>query len=213
MFSPIKIKIDLKDLPHKCTRTLLLPEDITMLQLHFLIQESFGWLNAHLFEFSDNKGKAAIRVGVPDDFEDDFDFIEMAAKQDASKVKLKEKFLEETQGKAFWYWYDFGDDWWHHIKFLKVSQKDLNQFKEAPICIKAEGKCPPEDVGGPWGYAEFLEIIKNKKHPEHKETRIWYGLEKDEKYDETFVNLEDINFLLDEFYHSENWKNNSYELF
>lgn len=213
MKTPIKLKIELKDLPHKCTRTLLVPEDINMLQLHFIIQESFGWLNAHLFEFCDVKWRAAIRVGVPDDLDDDFNFIEMTPKQDVSKVKLKKTFAEENDRKAFWYWYDFGDDWWHQVRFLKVSQKDLKQFDEAPMCIKAEGKCPPEDVGGVWGYAAFLEAIKDKKHPEHKALVKWYGLKRNEVYDENKVDLEKINLYLKDYYNSKEWNASLDDLF
>jgi hypothetical protein len=213
MSLPIKIKIDLTDLPHKCYRSLLVPENINMGQLHFMIQESFGWLNAHLFEFMDVKGRANIRAGIIDDFEDEFDFIEMAPKQDVFKVKLKETFLEENNAKAFWYWYDFGDDWWHRISFQKVTQKDLKLYKGIPLCVKAEGKCPPEDVGGSWGYENFLEAIKDPKHPEHTENREWYGLKKGEKYDETLISLENINTLLQEFYHSKRWNFKSFELF
>lgn len=211
MTSPIKLKIALKDLPHKCERTLLVPEDINMRQLHFIIQDSFGWLNAHLFEFTNAKVKQTIRVGMPDDFEmDSWSDIELNI---AHEVKLKETFLEEYQGKAFWYNYDFGDDWWHQISFLKLTQKDKEAYDGSPICIKAEGKCPPEDVGGSYGYREFLEIIKNKKHPEHKETRIWYGFEKGEKFDEIQVDLQRINLYLDDLYDTEHWEDTSYEFF
>jgi len=35
-----------------------------------------------------------------------------------------------------------------------------------PVCITGRRACPPEDVGGVWGYAEFLEAIRNADHPE-----------------------------------------------
>lgn len=209
MIQPLKLKIELKDLPHKSFRTLLVPDDINLRQLHFIIQTAFGWLNAHLFEFSDAKGRPTISVGMPDDL--DMEWIG-PPKRDAHKVKLKPTFLEENAAKAFWYNYDFGDDWWHRISFQKITQKDQNQFEGIPVCVKAEGKCPPEDVGGAWGYAEFLEIINDKNHPEYKETRTWCGLEKNEVFDETKVDLEGINVLLKEFYHSEHWNSESYEL-
>jgi hypothetical protein len=38
-----------------------------------------------------------------------------------------------------------------------------------PLLIDATGRCPPEDVGGPWGYAEFLEAIADPKHERHAE--------------------------------------------
>jgi len=209
MNAPIKIKIELTDLPHKCYRTLLVPQEINMRQLHFLIQISFGWFNAHLFEFKDAKWKSTISIGMPDD--EEMEWIG-PPKQDAHKVQLINTFLEENSGKPFWYWYDFGDDWWHQIKFLKVSQKDITHFNEAPICIKAEGKCPPEDVGGPWGYAGFLEVIKNKRHPEHQELKEWYGLEKGEVYDEMDVDMAAINLMLSNFYSSKAWKSKSYDI-
>lgn len=202
MNTPLKLKIALQDLPHKCERTLMVPDDINMRQLHFIIQEYFGWFNAHLFEFKDSKWKSTISVGMPDDVE--MEWIG-PPKQDAHTVSLKETFLKWNGAKPFWYWYDFGDDWWHKITFLKTSLKDLKQFEGSPKCLKAIGKCPPEDVGGPWGYAEFLEVIQNKKHPEHKEPG--------EVYDEHKVSLGAINQYLYDLYHSEGWQSNEYELF
>jgi hypothetical protein len=35
--------------------------------------------------------------------------------------------------------------------------------------------CPPEDVGGIFGYQEFCEAIKNPGHDRHKELTDWYG--------------------------------------
>tara|TARA_R110002124_G_scaffold146731_2_gene311990 strand:+ start:189 stop:818 length:630 start_codon:yes stop_codon:yes gene_type:complete len=205
----LKLKIALQDLPHKCERTLLVPDDINMRQLHFIIQESFGWFNAHLFEFKDAKWKSNISVGMPDHV--DMEWIG-PPKQDAHKVKLKQTFLKENNVKAFWYWYDFGDDWWHKISFLKVSQSDLRNYKGIPMCIKAEGKCPPEDIGGPWGYADFLDAIKDKEHPEHYEYKEWCGLEED-VYDENVVEKEKINTLLKKFHSSKEWKARTYVLY
>jgi hypothetical protein len=35
--------------------------------------------------------------------------------------------------------------------------------------------CPPEDSGGIRNYYDYLEILKDRKHPEYKESRIWVG--------------------------------------
>jgi hypothetical protein len=42
-----------------------------------------------------------------------------------------------------------------------------------PRLIEANGRCPPEDIGGPWGYAEFLEAIGDPKHERHAEFAQW----------------------------------------
>jgi len=205
MSKPIKLKIELKDMSHKIVRKVLVPDDITMYQLHLIIQDAMGWEHAHLFEFSDAKWKSTIRAGIPDDFDDDFDVFS-APKQDVFKTSLKKVFLEKTNAKPFWYWYDFGDDWWHRITFLKVSQKDLKTFEGAPICIEAIGKCPPEDCGGVWGYEEFLETIKDKSHPDHDEMKEWYGMDPEDEYDETTANFDKISFMLKDMYKSKQWK-------
>lgn len=44
-----------------------------------------------------------------------------------------------------------------------------------PICIKSKRNCLPEDIGGIWGYGEFLEAIKDKNHPSHEELLEWVG--------------------------------------
>lgn len=201
----LKLKIELQDLPHKVIRKVLVPENITMFQLHLVIQESVGWFNVHLFEYSDAKIRSEIRVGIPDEFDDDFESFGSAPKQNAFKILLKDSFLLENGAKPFWYWYDFGDDWWHKISFLKNSKKDKEQYQGAPLCIAAEGKCPPEDVGGSWGYAEFLKTIRNPSHPEYKESRKWYGLVTGEKYNELETDIDEINGMLQELYQSEEW--------
>ena len=33
----------------------------------------------------------------------------------------------------------------------------------------------PDDVGGVWGYADFLKAIRNSRHPEHDEMLEWAG--------------------------------------
>ena len=44
-----------------------------------------------------------------------------------------------------------------------------------PPLVKVSRRCPPEDCGGPWGYAEFLEAIKDPKHERHAELIEWIG--------------------------------------
>jgi len=48
-----------------------------------------------------------------------------------------------------------------------------------PRLIEAKGRCPPEDVRGPWGYAEFLDALKDSEHERHAEMLQWLGVEFD----------------------------------
>jgi hypothetical protein len=52
--------------------------------------------------------------------------------------------------------------------------------------------CPPEDCGGVSGFYNLLEIIGNKKHPEHEEMLEWLG----DDYDPEYFDKDEINELL-----------------
>jgi hypothetical protein len=43
------------------------------------------------------------------------------------------------------------------------------------MCLEGERACPPEDVGGPWGFVEYLEAIADPKHERHEELLEWRG--------------------------------------
>jgi hypothetical protein len=61
-----------------------------------------------------------------------------------------------------------------------------------PVCIKGKRACPPEDVGGVWGYDSFLEAIHDPNHEEHDSYLEWVGGE----FDPEAFNLDEINQAL-----------------
>ncbi len=66
----------------------------------------------------------------------------------------------------FRYLYDFGDGWEHDVVVVGPGG-------DRPGVVAGEGACPPEDVGGPHGYAEFRQGMADPEHPEHDELQIW----------------------------------------
>ena len=44
-----------------------------------------------------------------------------------------------------------------------------------PVCVEGARACPPEDVGGVWGYAGFVEAIQNPDHEDHEGMLEWAG--------------------------------------
>jgi hypothetical protein len=64
--------------------------------------------------------------------------------------------------------YDFGDGWRHEVVVLGSGG-------ERPGVASGEGACPPEDVGGPHGYAEFRQAIAEPAHSDHDRMRTWAG--------------------------------------
>ena len=71
-------------------------------------------------------------------------------------------------GAGFEYLYDFGDGWTHDIEVLGPGGP-------APGCLDGYGACPPEDCGGPAGYAELLDVLADPANTEHKHMRGWVG--------------------------------------
>jgi hypothetical protein len=104
----------------------------------------------------------------------------VAARAEERKWCEKDKCLYE---------YDFGDSWEHEVLVEKILPRE--QGKRYPVCLTGKRACPPEDCGGIWGYAEFLEAINDPQHPEHEEMREWVGGEFDaEAFDPDEVNRE-----------------------
>ncbi|HRV94457.1 MAG TPA: plasmid pRiA4b ORF-3 family protein, partial [Anaerolineae bacterium] len=87
----------------------------------------------------------------------------------------------------FVYEYDFGDSWEHVILVEKILPPEPGVHY--PRCIKGKRAGPPEDVGGIWGYEDFLEAIKDPKHPQHEAMLEWAGDDFDpEAFDMSGVN-------------------------
>lgn len=91
---------------------------------------------------------------------------------DACETPLS-RALSEPNFKTLRYTYDFGDDWRHTIKVERRFSAEL--WDEFPRLVDCKGRCPPEDIGGPWGYAEYLEAISDPVHPRHDEFIAWLG--------------------------------------
>ena len=77
-----------------------------------------------------------------------------------------------AEGDSMVYVYDLGDKWRHQVVLEKILPSDA---ATNPVCLDGERRCPPEDVGGPSGYDEFLQVIFEPGHDEFKNFRGWAG--------------------------------------
>ena len=73
----------------------------------------------------------------------------------------------------FVYTYDYGDNWRHDVIVEEVRDGDPDM--EYPAFVDGARRCPPEDVGGPHGFMEFLEAVLDPPHEQHRDMIRWYG--------------------------------------
>jgi hypothetical protein len=161
-----RVTITIADVTPPIWRTLLVPESFNFAQMHELIQAAFGWTDSHLHQFI----LGGLVVGAPE-FDDDDILGQLII--EAEEVRLSDLSLYHFDEPKILYEYDFGDSWHHWIAFERVVP--MVKGDAYPQLIDGARACPPEDVGGPHGYQEFLEAWRDPKHEEHKYMRTWAG--------------------------------------
>jgi len=175
-----QIKLELSGSKPKIWRRLIIPSDMLLSDLHKVIQTAMGWTNSHLHQFI--KGRVFLEPPPEDEFWE-------SSGIDYTGYTIS-KLLEKKNDKIV-YEYDFGDGWEHIIKLEKVIEEYEGTL---PVCTKGALNCPPEDVGGIWGFQEFKKAINNPNHPEHEEYIEWIG----EHYDPDYFDVDEINEMLQE---------------
>ena len=149
------LRIKLDDVEPAVMRRVEVPLTIRLDRLHLVLQTATGWTNSHLYEIRARD----TGWGRPDPAFSD-------GPLDASKTRLIDG-LEEVGTKSLKYLYDFGDGWEHSVRVECVT--DAVSGIIYPHLIEAIGRCPPENIGGPWGYHELLDATADLHHEEHAE--------------------------------------------
>jgi hypothetical protein len=172
-----QLKVTLKGSKPPIWRRLLVAGNTNLRKLHDILQTTMGWDGAHLHQFI----VGGEYYGVPDP-----EYLEDL--HDEKKCKLNQIVADEKS--KFHYEYDFGDSWVHEIVVERILPPEPGKYY--PVCITGKRSCPPEDVGGIWGYADFLETLKNPEDPDYEELLEWVG----EDFDPEAFDLAGINRAL-----------------
>lgn len=181
-----QIKIALAGAKPPIWRRLIVPGALTLAELHEVIQVSMGWLNEHLHHFEIDKKL----YGPPSDEDWGEESIRNERKFNLHSLGLPEK-------GSFSYTYDFGDEWQHKITIEKILPSPPEILH--PTVTKGKRACPPEDIGGIWGYQEFLEAYTDPTHEDHAAMVEWAGPDfRPELFDKE--EIEDINEILKNIY-------------
>lgn len=88
------------------------------------------------------------------------------------------------------YEYDFGDSWAHDVVLEAVLPPGGDG--RYPIVEAGRPACPPEDIGGVYGYAHFLGVLSDPRPPEHQEMKEWGG----GSFDPEFFDVHQANLAI-----------------
>lgn len=154
-----QLYVELQWVRPKVWRRLLVPVTIGLPALHRALVAGMDWSGGHLHEFvfaDERYGENYPNEGL------------LEGTLDEAGVTLQQALGAR---KTFIYVYDFGDDWCHKVKVEKIVP--LQAPLPLAACLEGENACPPDDVGGPPGYEEFLQALADPAHPEHESMTEW----------------------------------------
>ena len=175
-----QIKVVLLETEPPIWRRFLVPSSVTLHRLHLILQDVMGWSNYHLYRFQ--IGREDYGEPHPDN-----EFNELYFKN-SRRTKLGQVVTKKRD--VFQYEYDFGDSWQHMLLVEDILgyQPDMRY----PVCLAGERACPPEDCGGPYGYAELLETISDPEHEDYQDMLTWLG----GNFDPNSFDIEIVNLKL-----------------
>jgi hypothetical protein len=171
----LQLKVTLKYVQPPIWRRLLAPDNITLGDLHGVIQLAMGWTNSHLHAFrigSVEYGMAEMNEGIG------------LSTADEDTVLLRQ--LIKRKGQRFSYEYDFGDGWLHEVLVEKIEP--AREPHPRVVCLAGKRACPPEDCGGVPGYAEVLRVLKKVGTEDDSSFRDGVG-----DYDPEHFDLDEVN--------------------
>jgi len=167
-----QLKITLSMVRPPIWRRIQVPSSTSLGKLHPIIQIAMGWGGGHLHAFQ----VGGVEYGDPG-----------SKWEGENEDQVKVKQIAPREKQRFRYEYDFGDGWVHEILVEKIIPKESGV--QYPRCIAGKRACPPEDCGGPWGYASLLEALADPSNDEHKDMAEWIG----GSFDAEAFDLDQIN--------------------
>jgi hypothetical protein len=120
-----------------------------------------GWRDVHLHEFE----VGGRRYGHPVPDEPHYKV--------EPEWKLSLRAAAPIEGTRFRYVYDLGDGWGHEV-LVEAIQALAAPLKHS-VCLARERACPPGDCGGAPGYANLLDVLRDRTQPEQRDMHAWAG--------------------------------------
>jgi len=208
------IRIELEESNPLIWRRVIMPAGATYRRLHDVIQNVTNFQSGypsggyHLYEFDLTKENRIVTDNEEAHREHQYymknkKYYEDRLKNMAPERQPFEKFRQEQlmievrkptglkideyleKHKEIRYNYDFGDDWWFIVKLEEIVE---DYYFGYPTLLDGAETAPPEDVGGIYGFYEFLRAYRDSNHPEHQEMKNWVEESNFRAYDPDWIN-------------------------
>jgi len=146
----LQFRVELLLMPLPVWRRIIVPGNYSFWDLHVAIQDTMGWDDRHLHQFTLDQpsGGGRLRLGIPDDS----GFYDVDEVLPGWEHRVSQYM--KPGALPILYTYDFGDEWQHEVLLEASLPSDNSQV--LPRCLAGAGNCPPEDSGGPAGCADLL---------------------------------------------------------
>lgn len=171
------LRVALADITPPVWRQLAVPSDLSLAELHEVLQIAFGWWNGHHHQFivKGQDGKESYAADPVLDLEE---------ARNSHEWRLDEAC--PRRGSTMAYQYDLTDAWMHEIEVHSVGPAR----GPLPACLDGARNGPMEDCGGAHGHMDLAEAIA---HPEDADPAM---LEWAEDYDPERFDRAEINGVL-----------------
>jgi hypothetical protein len=167
---PVALRIELRDVTPLVWRRVLVSNQWTLAALHNWLQWIMGWMDTHAHQYQVGDGIVAPEWWI----HEIGDIVGEGLCRDERRVSVARVVAELGACGVFEYQYDMGDDWRLRI-VIETLPAGLIEDIPLPLCIAGENAGPPDDIGGPGGFQEFLAAISDRRHEQHTENIRWIG--------------------------------------
>ncbi len=160
----LTVRISLRGTRPEVWRRFTIPGDLDLGKVHDALQQVMGWTDSHLHHFS-----------LGDPYRSPYFLTEFDVDEGEHGTVETEARLDQVlhdPGDTLTYEYDFGDGWTHTLKLESVDPlpdpgtsrpsgaAGASSAAYPLVCLAGKRACPPEDIGGVWGYEEAAAWLR-----------------------------------------------------
>lgn len=153
-----RIRVDLDYAKPPIWRRLDLRSDLTLDQVHRVLQAAFGWWDYHLHRFA--------LGGHPFDWHSQLFLcpaeMEEGEEEGVATADVRLDEVMQQPGDALRYAYDYGDSWELTLKLEKVLP--TGEDEPAAVCVAGRRAAPPEDCGGLTDAEDLTTVLEDPAH-------------------------------------------------